>query len=193
MQEDERDLLEVLKFELRFLEDGGYGRSPKNPSRPLYIFEDSPTCMNYDARDDREPCSNCVLMHLVPLEVRSAKIPCRHIPLNSSGDTLDSLYGRGEQYEIEEKVGEWLRAAIEQLEAERIAPQQRPGRERLSGQERVKRDATLSECSPEMRKPSMPESVSLDWWREVLPFSIPKPMTEREITRPAIHREESTG
>jgi hypothetical protein len=89
--------------------------------------------MNYDARDDRDPCSNCVLMHLVPIEVRSAKIPCRHIPLNSSGDTLNSLYGRGEQYEIEEKVGEWLRAAIDQLEAERIAAQQRPGRERLSG------------------------------------------------------------
>ena len=30
MQKDERDLLEVLKFELEFLEDGGYGRSPQN-------------------------------------------------------------------------------------------------------------------------------------------------------------------
>ena len=34
MQKDERDLLEVLKFELEFLEDGGYGRSPRTPWRP---------------------------------------------------------------------------------------------------------------------------------------------------------------
>lgn len=33
MQKDELDLLEVLKFELQFLEDGGYGRSPRMPSR----------------------------------------------------------------------------------------------------------------------------------------------------------------
>jgi len=41
MQKDERDLLEVLKFELTFLEQGGYGRSPRTPWRPQYIFEDS--------------------------------------------------------------------------------------------------------------------------------------------------------
>jgi len=41
MQKDERDLLEVLKFELKFLEQGGYGRSPRTPWRPQYIFEDS--------------------------------------------------------------------------------------------------------------------------------------------------------
>ncbi len=37
MQKDERDLLEVLKFELEFLEKGGYGRSPKMSWRPQYI------------------------------------------------------------------------------------------------------------------------------------------------------------
>ena len=41
MQKDERDLLDVLKFELQFLEDGGYGRSARTPWRPQYIFEDS--------------------------------------------------------------------------------------------------------------------------------------------------------
>jgi hypothetical protein len=44
MQKDERDLLDVLKFELSFLEKGGYGRSPREAWRPVYIFEDSPTC-----------------------------------------------------------------------------------------------------------------------------------------------------
>jgi hypothetical protein len=64
MQKDERDLLEVLRFELQFLKDGGYGRSPKSPWRPQYIFEDSLTCMNYDSKGNPRPCSECVLMQL---------------------------------------------------------------------------------------------------------------------------------
>jgi len=47
MIKDDRDPLEVLRFELRFLEDGGYGRSPRAPRRPPLIFEDSLTCMNF--------------------------------------------------------------------------------------------------------------------------------------------------
>jgi hypothetical protein len=119
MQKDERDLLEVLKFELAFLEKGGYGRSPREPWRPQFIFEDSPTCMNYDSKENPGPCGDCVLMQLVPSELRSEEIPCRHIPLNSSGETLDSLYRYGDQYEIEEEVRNWLRSTIQRLEEER--------------------------------------------------------------------------
>jgi hypothetical protein len=121
MQRDERDLLEVLKFELQFLEDGGYGRSPRTPWRPQYIFEDSLTCMNYDSKENPGPCSDCVLMQLVPSERRSEKIPCRHIPFNVSGETLDSLYRCSNQQETEETVGSWLRATIHRLEEERAA------------------------------------------------------------------------
>src|SRR6202521_3796157 len=124
MQKDERDLLEVLKFELQFLEDGGYGRSPRTPWRPQYIFEDSLTCMNYDSKENRAPCSDCVLMHLVPPERRFEKIPCRHIPFNVSCETLDSLYRYSDQNEIEETVGDWLRVTIQRLEEERAAARQ---------------------------------------------------------------------
>src|ERR1700682_5373741 len=123
MQKDERDLLEVLKFELEFLKAGGYGRSPRTPWRPQYIFEDSLTCMNYDSKENPGPCSDCVLMQLVPPERRSEKIPCRHIPFNVSGETLDSLYRCSDQNEIEETVGGWLRATIQRLEADRMAAQ----------------------------------------------------------------------
>ena len=119
MQKDERDLLEVLKFELTFLEQGGYGRSPRTPWRPQYIFEDSLTCMNYDSKENPGPCSDCVLMQLVPPGRRSEKIPCRHIPFNGSGETLDSLYRYSDQNEIEETVGSWLRTTIQQLEEAR--------------------------------------------------------------------------
>ena len=118
MQEDERDLLEVLKDELKFIESGGYARSPGASWRPVFIFEDSPACMNHDHTNDPESCSDCVLMQLVPPELRSAPIPCRHIPLNAVGETLDSLYRYGDEHEIEETVTKWLQATISQLEEE---------------------------------------------------------------------------
>ena len=124
MQKDERDLLEVLKFELQFLEDGGYGRSPRTPWRPQYIFEDSLTCMNYDSKENPGPCSDCVLMQLVPPEHRSERTPCRHIQFNTLGETLDSLYRYGDEQETEETVGAWLRTTIQRLEEERAAAPQ---------------------------------------------------------------------
>lgn len=123
MHKDERDLLDVLKFELEFLEKGGYGRSPREPWRPRYIFEDSPSCMNYDCKGNPEPCSHCVLTQLVPPDLRSEKTPCRQIPLNALGENLDSMYRYDDQREIEEKVENWLRATIAKLEAARRVPQ----------------------------------------------------------------------
>lgn len=119
MHQDERDLLDVLKFELEFLEKGGYGRSPREPWRPRYIFEDSPSCMNYDCKENPAPCSHCVLTQLVPPDLRNEKIPCRQIPLNALGENLDSLYRYDEQQEMEETVRNWLRATITRLEEAR--------------------------------------------------------------------------
>ena len=121
MPKDERDLLEVLKFELEFLEQGGYGRSPRTPWKPQYILEDSLTCMNCYSKENPDPCGDCVLMHLVPPEFRSENIPCHHIPFNVSGETLDSLYRYSDRNEIEEAVEGWLRATIQRLEEGRTA------------------------------------------------------------------------
>jgi hypothetical protein len=121
MHKDERDALEVLKFELEFLEKGGYGRSPREPWRFQFIFEDSPTCMNYDSKGDPGPCSECVLMQFVPPESRGEKIPCRHIRFNAEGETLDSLYRNADQYETEKILENWLRTTIARLEEERKA------------------------------------------------------------------------
>lgn len=126
MRTDERDLLEVLKFELEFLEKGGYGLSPRAPWRPQFIFEDSPTCMNYDSKEDPAPCEECVLMQLVPEADRRNAIPCRFIPLDESGETLDSLYRSGNQHEIEEAMRGWLRATIDKLELNRDAQRTTP-------------------------------------------------------------------
>ena len=47
MTQEEHELLDLLKFELNFLEDGGYGRSPHTPGRRQLAFEDSLTCPNF--------------------------------------------------------------------------------------------------------------------------------------------------
>jgi hypothetical protein len=119
MYKDERDLLDVLKAELVFLEKGGYGRSPRESWRQPLIFEDSPSCMNYDSKEHADPCSACVLFQLVPPQFRGNQIPCRCIPLNAEGETLDSLYRSAQQFEVEEVFGNWLRrmiAAVETLD-----------------------------------------------------------------------------
>jgi hypothetical protein len=115
MLKDERDLLDVLKFELYFLEQGGYQR-PSRTWRPPFIFEDSPTCPNCGVTGERLPCSKCSLVQIVPFRQRFAAHACRSIPLNEAGETLDSLYRQSNEAEIEEVVGNWLRGAIKQME-----------------------------------------------------------------------------
>jgi hypothetical protein len=43
-------------------------------------------------------------------------VPCRHIPLNEIGETLDSLYRTGTNEEIEQTLQSWLLETIQQLE-----------------------------------------------------------------------------
>lgn len=121
MARDKRNLLDVLKFELEFLEQGGYGRLPRESWRPRLVFEDSPTCMNFNSKD-REPCSECLLMQFVPEEAQKEQTPCMHIPLSIRGETLENLYRTGTQQEIEAALGAWLRATIQQIEAEQAKP-----------------------------------------------------------------------
>jgi len=113
---DERNPLEVLKFELQFLEAGGYGRSPREPRKPPFVFEDSLSCLNSCAQTDRQPCTNCLLMQFVPAGSRSEEVPCRHIPLNQAGETVQSFYRQRTQIELEEALASWLRATIRHLE-----------------------------------------------------------------------------
>src|SRR5262245_44468952 len=47
MSEEKRELLTKLKFELDFIEDGGYGRSVRTPHKPTSVFQDSLTCLNF--------------------------------------------------------------------------------------------------------------------------------------------------
>src|SRR3982751_6809153 len=62
MAKDGRDILEVLKGELDFIEKGGYGRSVRTPWLPKSIFQDSLSCLNYGYPFRAHPCSECHLL-----------------------------------------------------------------------------------------------------------------------------------
>jgi len=119
MAYDDRDILEVLKFELKFLEDGGYGRSVRTPWRPTFVFEDSITCPNFGDPGRPHPCDECLLMQFVPDNMREQRVPCRFIPLTEHGETVDHYYRAGTQVEMEQALGAWLRAQIARIEQER--------------------------------------------------------------------------
>jgi len=58
-------------------------------------------------------------MQFVPEERRSETVPCHHIALDESGQTVDGLEAQQDQQDLEEKVKNWLRATIKRIEQER--------------------------------------------------------------------------
>jgi hypothetical protein len=121
MSKDERDVLELLKTELDFIEKGGYGRSVKTPWKMTEAFRDSLTCVNYALPEKAHPCSECHLIDFVPRDKRTEDLPCHAIPLNDAGDTVESLELENNQAKLEEVLKQWMRGKIKQIEAERAA------------------------------------------------------------------------
>jgi hypothetical protein len=115
MLHTDQETLEMLKFELQFLEDGGYGRSPRTPWRPSFVFTDSPTCLNFNDRSRPHPCSECALMQFVPERYRGEPVPCWTIPIGPKGQTVEDLYACGSQAELEETLKLWLRTKIREI------------------------------------------------------------------------------
>jgi len=144
MAKDPRNLLTVLKAELEFLEKGGYRNPSRAKWRPQFAFEDSPTCLNYRDPARRKPCTECVLIDLVPKECRENKIPCRHIPLNVKAETVDSLYRTGTQEELEVALAIWLKSRRRER-AQISEAGARP--ERMLSQNAV-RPRTIKRCQP---------------------------------------------
>jgi hypothetical protein len=119
MTKDDRDLLELLKQELSFIEEGGYGRSVRTPWLPKSIFQDSLSCLNYGYPYRAHPCAECRLIDFVTPENRSQSVPCHFIPLNDAGNTIEELEIEGNDPRMQHAVKTWLQGKISQLEAER--------------------------------------------------------------------------
>jgi hypothetical protein len=121
---DRRDVLEVLRTELAFLDTGGYRKGQRFPWRPNFAFEDSPTCFNFHGLQRPQPCSECLLMQFVPQDRRETRFPCRHIPLTSRGETLHSFDEWGTEEKLETALREWLLRVIALVEQEERASSQ---------------------------------------------------------------------
>ena len=115
------DILEMLKSELAFIEQGGYGRSVRTPWLPKSVFQDSLTCINYSDPNRTEPCSACQLTKFVSAEHQSEDIPCHFIALNDAGETIEDLEAQDNQAKLEATLKQWMRTMIEEIEAARLA------------------------------------------------------------------------
>ena len=109
-----KELLEKLKFELAFVEDGGYGRSVRTPHQSTSPFQDSLTCLNFGDPLRSHPCAECVLMQYVPESRKGEDVPCHYIPLDQESRTIATL----DTAEAEEVLKRWLRHEITRLEGE---------------------------------------------------------------------------
>jgi hypothetical protein len=119
MAKDDRDILEVLKDELDFIEKGGYGRSVRAPWKPKSAFQDSLTCINYGYPYRAHPCNECHLLDFVSPEHQAEEVPCHFIPLNEAGETIEDLESEDNEAKLERNVRDWLRARITDIEQKR--------------------------------------------------------------------------
>ena len=119
MAKDERDILELFRDELKFIEQGGYGRSVRTPWQPKSAFQDSLTCINYADPDHTHPCNECRLVEFVSSEHQREAVPCHFIPLNETGETIDALELEDNEAKLEREVKDWLRKRIHEIEEER--------------------------------------------------------------------------
>lgn len=92
------------------------------------IFEDSPICPK--DRWSACPHGDCVLLDFVPEQSRHEALPCRYIPLDESGEALETLYSTATNEEIQKTLREWLLKTIEELE--QIAQSEMRWREKAS-------------------------------------------------------------
>lgn len=119
MAKDDRDILEILRKELAFLERGGYRSAAQNAWLEKSIFEDSPTCINYGYPYRAHPCNECHLLDFVSPENQNQWIPCHFIPLNECGETVDSLESGNDGPKLERTLQGWLKSSIDSIEEER--------------------------------------------------------------------------
>lgn len=125
MAKNERAMLQLLKDELTFLEQGSSKRSVRTTWIPESGPQDSNTCVNYYEPARTSPCSECLLIDFVAHEHHSEEVPCHFITLNDAGETIEGLEAQGNQARMETTLKEWLRTKIRQIEDETANPEAR--------------------------------------------------------------------
>ena len=119
MTKDDRDLRELLKDELAFVNQAGYRRAVRTPWLPKSAFQDSLTCLNYGYSHRAHSCDECHLLDYVSADHQTEEVPCHSISLNDSGETIEHLEQKNDQLKIEMLLKRWLQARIRELELKR--------------------------------------------------------------------------
>lgn len=116
MPKDVHDLLQILRYELNYVEQGGFDRDRAllGTESP---FRGTIACINFDDPIQAHECRECLLAEFVPQNKLSEDIPCHYIPLNAAGETIAGLIAKNEQGHMEDALKDWLRATIARLEA----------------------------------------------------------------------------
>lgn len=114
MSDDHRDVLEILRYELNFLEQGGYEQNERQ-GRLASPFRDTLMCLNFDDPLRAHACRECFLYDFVPEEARTENVPCHFIPLDPAGHRLIDFLKAGDSKELERALKIWLRRTIEEL------------------------------------------------------------------------------
>lgn len=117
MSEDKRNVLEVLRYELNFLEQGGYSRAVRMGSA-ISPFQDTLSCLNFGEPLRPHACHECLLYDFVPEECRAEDTPCHFIPLDDDGTTISKLLATLRTDEIENLLRRWLKKTIALLESQ---------------------------------------------------------------------------
>lgn len=114
MSDDHRDYLEVLRYELNLLEQGGYGQT--RPARRLSSpFRNTPICLNYGDPLRPHACHECFLYDMAPEEARTENVPCHYIPLDPAGRRIIDFLKAGDRVGLERVLKTWLRRTINDM------------------------------------------------------------------------------
>ena len=96
MTRDAHELLEILRYELNYIEQGGFERD-----RALLgiesPFQGTIACINFGDPIQAHECRECLLSQFVPANKQTEEIPCHHIPLNAAGETIAELIQKNDQ------------------------------------------------------------------------------------------------
>jgi hypothetical protein len=116
MPQDPRELLQLLRFELNYLEQGGFDRDRAllgTQSPFLGTF----ACINFGDPLQAHACRECLLHQFVPENKQTEEFPCHYIRLTASGETIAELIENNDPRRLEIALTNWLRTTIARLEA----------------------------------------------------------------------------
>ncbi len=124
MPNDHRDILEILRYELNFLEQGGCVQTKREGRLPS-PFRDTQVCLNFGDPLQSHACHECFLYDFVPEDSRTANVPCHYIPLDPAGHRMIDFLKAGDTAALDRVLKIWLRRTIEELAFKQVTPASR--------------------------------------------------------------------